>query len=71
MIIIGIGAAFRFYINEYKEPNKHLQKYGLTGFFIRKIDSKAIKLYMQYLGWVVRTLLTICCNRIKGKKYYE
>ena len=50
LIIIGIGAAFRFYINEYKEPNKLLQKYGLTGFFIRKIDSKAIKLYMQYLG---------------------
>lgn len=71
LIIIGIGAAFRFYINEYKEPNKHLQKLGLTGFFIRKIDGKALKLYVQYFLWIVSTFFSICRSRIKGIKYYE
>lgn len=71
LVVIGIGAAFRFYINEYKEPNKHLQKYGLTGFFIRKIDGKALKLYVQYFAWIVSTFLAICYKRIKGIKYYD
>ena len=71
LIVIGIGAAFRFYINKYKEPNKKLQKFGLTGFFIRKIDGKAMKLYLQYFGWIVSTYLGICWKRIRGIKYYD
>lgn len=71
LIIIGVGAAFRFYVNEYKEPNKQLQKFGLTGFFIRKIDSHVLKLYFSYFRWIIKTLLSIYYKRIRGIKYYE
>jgi len=35
-ICIGVGAAFRFALGEYKQPPKIAQKLALTGFFWRK-----------------------------------
>lgn len=47
-IFIGVGAAFRFAIGEIKHPPKLIQKFGLTGFFWRKMTIKNIITYVQY-----------------------
>lgn len=71
-IIIGVGAAFRFYIGEYKEPqNKTLQKFGLTGFFIRKIKFKSLYLYTLYFGWIIKKALVIITKRMIGIPYQD
>ena len=47
-LCIGVGAAFRFALGEYKHPSKTVQKLGLTGLFWRKIGLKEVGLYLRY-----------------------
>lgn len=71
-VIIGVGAAFRFYIGEYKEPQKKIfQKFGLTGFFIRKIKIKQLYLYFLYFGWILKKSCAIVLKRMLGIPYYD
>lgn len=49
-LCIGVGAAFRFALGNYKHPNKVVQKMGLTGFFWRKIGFKGL---LTYCKWVM------------------
>ena len=74
-VCIGVGAAFRFYLGEYKMAPPLIKKLGLMGLYWGKknqswgafiwtyISDNAIP-YMWYL-------LKIAYRRIIGKKYYE
>lgn len=53
-VCIGVGAAFRFALGEYKHPNKTVQKLGLTGFFWRKLGLKDLVTYCRYMVFVAR-----------------
>lgn len=53
-LCIGVGAAFRFALGEYKHPNKTVQKLGLTGLFWRKIGFKEAWLYFKYIAFITR-----------------
>lgn len=48
-LCIGVGAAFRFALGQYKHPNKLVQKMGLTGFFWRKIGLHGLLTYCRWL----------------------
>ena len=52
-LCIGVGAAFRFALGEYKHPNRTVQKLGLTGFFWRKIGLKEMWLYCKYMIFII------------------
>ena len=72
ILFVGVGAAFRFYLGEYKEPkNKTLQKMGLTGLFFRKLDWKEFKWYIIHTLWMVKMMVYTWCQRISGNKYYQ
>lgn len=70
-LCIGVGAAFRFSLGEYKFPSKTAQKLGLTGFFWRKWDWPLIKQYFVAAGLVVKCWTSIIFSRMLGKKYYD
>ena len=63
-LCIGVGAAFRFAIGEYKHPNKAVQKLGLTGFFWRKIGVKEMYQYLKYMLFLIRAGGGILYSRI-------
>ena len=70
-LCIGVGAAFRFSLGQYKMPPMIYQKLGLTGFFWRKMDKAVLTDYMHAFPCVIRILLTTIFRRIRGKKYFE
>lgn len=68
-LCIGVGAAFRFGLKEYKDPPLIIKKLGLTGFFWRK-DKFA------ETCWIIKNTLNVLCwasrilsLRLIGKKY--
>lgn len=72
ILFVGVGAAFRFYLGEYKEPkNKTLQKMGLTGLFFRKLDWKECKWYIIHTLWMVKMMGRIFVQRLLGNKFYQ
>lgn len=72
ILFVGVGAAFRFYLGEYKEPkNKTLQKMGLTGLFFRKLDWKEFKWYLIHTLWMVKMMGWIFLQRLLGNKFYQ
>lgn len=72
VMFIGVGAAFRFYLGEYKEPtNAVVQKMGLTGLFFRKLDWKEFKWYIIHTLWLLKMIGGILVLRLSGKKYYQ
>ena len=72
ILFVGVGAAFRFYLGEYKEPkNKTLQKMGLTGLFFRKLDWKECKWYIIHTLWMVKVMGWIFVQRLLGNKFYQ
>lgn len=72
ILFVGVGAAFRFYLGEYKEPkNKTLQKMWLTGLFFRKLDWNECKWYIIHTLWMVKMMGYTLCQRILGNKYYQ
>lgn len=73
-ICIGVGAAFRFFLGEYKESSNFLKKTGLMGLFWGKKNQKFIPFLWGYLKDNVPyifLLLQIIVWRMIGKKYYE
>ena len=69
ILFVGVGAAFRFYLGEYKEPkNKTLQKMGLTGLFFRKLDWKECKWYIIHTLWLIKMMSYTMGLRIMRKK---
>ncbi|MBQ8422422.1 MAG: WecB/TagA/CpsF family glycosyltransferase [Bacteroidales bacterium] len=73
VVLIGVGAAFRYKIGELKSPDGPLQKIGLAGLlFTRKgsIPMKEFKWYMKHSFYLLKYLIGILGKRIIGKKYY-
>mgnify|MGYP004438712045 CR=1 FL=1 len=70
-VCIGVGAAFRYNLKGYKEPNKLVQNLGLTSFVLRGIKFSTIKkLFAIGLG-ILPCMVNIVYRRLIGKKYYE
>lgn len=64
-IVIGVGAAFRFALGQYKHPNKLIQKLGLTGIFWRKYSfTNFVKVYSSYLFYLIIYLSDITLYRL-------
>lgn len=74
IVLIGVGAAFRYKLGELKSPDGVLQKLGLAGFlFFREGTNPWIefKWYLKHAWHLLKYLTTITAKRIFGKKYYE
>jgi N-acetylglucosaminyldiphosphoundecaprenol N-acetyl-beta-D-mannosaminyltransferase len=72
-VCIGVGAAFRYCLGEYKVANPIIKKLGLMGLFWGKKDQKFLHFLWGYLTDNIPYLFiiaTIPFKRIKGKKYY-
>lgn len=67
ILFIGVGAAFRFAIGEYKHPSMFMQKMGLTGFYLRKIGFIEVGLYLKYFFYLLYWSSAIVLNRIIRK----
>lgn len=73
IVIIGVGAAFRTYLGEYKVPEGFLQKIGLAGLGMVRNSSvwKEIKWYTKHTLVLVKYFFIITWRKMTGKKYYE
>lgn len=71
IVCIGVGAAFRYNLKEYKEPNKVIQKLGLTSFVLRGTKFKTVKKWFSIGMGILPCLACIVLRRIIGKKYYD
>lgn len=74
VVLIGIGAAFRYKIGELKSPDGFLQKIGLAGLLFTRTGSKPInefKWYMKHSWYLLKYLLGIAFKRLIGKPYYK
>lgn len=73
-VCIGVGAAFRFFIGEYKLAPLIIRKLGLMGLYWGKKNQKYIPFIVSYLKDNVPFifyLLKIPFWRLSGRKYYE
>lgn len=73
-ICIGVGAAFRFYLGEYKMAPKIIKKLGLMGLYWGKKNQKFFPFLFGYLSDNIpylMYLIQIIYKRIIGKKYYN
>lgn len=73
-ICIGVGAAFRFSLGEYKMAPPVIKKLGLMGLYWGKKNQKWIPFLWGYVNDTVPYiwyLMKIPFRRMIGKKYYE
>ena len=73
-ICIGVGAAFRFNLGEYKMAPPLIKKLGLMGLYWGKKNQKWIPFMWGYLNDNVPFLFYLAVipfRRLVGKKYYE
>lgn len=73
-VIVGVGAAFRFVLGEYKDPPKAFKKLALTGLFWRVMDHpfKSLIWYIKHVGYLIYFMIVIILNRyLKTEIYYE
>lgn len=72
-VVIGVGAAFRFVLGEYKQPPVLIQRMGLAGLFCLRNTTflKELKWYMKHTFYLLSYVSQILFFRWKGKKYYE
>ena len=65
IVLVGIGAAFRLYLGEYKLDRGFLQKVGLGGLKMRRSTSfgKELVWYCVHGGYLIRYLAAILFNR--------
>lgn len=73
IVVIGVGAAFRTYLGEYKVPQGLLQKMGLAGLGMVRNSSvkKEIQWYTKHTLVLMKYFLTIRWRRLRGKHYDE
>lgn len=73
IVVIGVGAAFRSYLGEYKAPDGLLQKMGLAGLGMLRNTTirKEIIWYTKHSIALVKYFCTIFFRRLQGKKCYE
>lgn len=72
-VVIGVGAAFRFVLGEYKQPPVLIQRMGLAGLFCLRNTTllKELKWYIKHTFYLLGYVIQILFFRWKGKKYYE
>lgn len=73
-ICIGVGAAFRFYIGEYKLANPFIRKLGLMGLFWGKKEQTFMAFLKGYFRDnlpFLRLLGGILLSRVTNEKYYN
>ncbi len=72
VVSIGVGRAFRIYINEIKDAPKWTKELGLSGLFISRDGFfKDVKWYTTSLFRLMGFFAQILKRRMGGKKYYE
>lgn len=71
VVVIGVGAAFRSYLGEYKAPDGLLQKMGLAGLGMMRNTTlwKELKWYVKHAIVLIGYFFTIKWNKIKGKEF--
>lgn len=63
-VCIGVGAGFRYVLGQYKNPNKTIQKLGLTGLLWRKFNWKMVYGYVSFILSICNWGGYICINRL-------
>ena len=74
VVFLGVGAAFRFYLGEYKEPDGFLSKIGLGGLYVLRKGTtfwKELTWYIKHTCLLIKYMFTILWRRMIGKKYFE
>lgn len=74
IVVVGVGAAFRFVLGEYKDPPKVFKKMALTGLFWRAKNHplKSFFWYIKHSLLLVYFLFIVLLNRFfRLKIYYE
>lgn len=72
VVSIGVGRAFRIYINEIKDAPQWTKELGLSGLFISRDGFfKDVKWYTTSLIRLMFFMSKIMKWRIEGKKHYE
>lgn len=74
IVMVGVGAAFRIELGEYKQPEGTLQKMGLAGLLINRKDSSfwtEFRWYLKHTRYLIQYIVVIWYWRLTGKKYYE
>lgn len=74
VVLIGVGAAFRYKIGELKSPDGFLQKIGLAGLLFKRKGSKCIneiKWYIKHAWYLLKYLVSITFKRMISKPYYK
>lgn len=74
IVLIGVGAAFRYKIGELKNPDGFLQKIGLAGLLFTRKGSSPInefKWYMKHSWYLFVYIVSIIFKRLIGKPYYK
>jgi|SRR5208283_156161 len=68
-IIVGVGAAFRFMIGEYRHPHPMVQKMGLEGVYWRfaKNPLREAKWYLHHIPAFGLLMMRMLIKRIAGK----
>ena len=66
-VCIGVGAAFRFAIGQYRHPNKIVQRLGLTGFFLRKNKMRLLVDTVIRSIYLISFSIDILFSRLIGK----
>lgn len=71
--IIGVGAAFRFVLGEYKDPPKAFKKLALTGLFWRVKDHpfQSLIWYIKHFSYLIYFMTVILLNRILKLKIHH
>lgn len=73
-LIIGVGAAFRFTLGEYKMAPYLIRKLGLMGLYWGRKNQSYYKFIVGYIRSnfpFLVLLFKILISRVVGKKYYE
>lgn len=74
IVMVGVGAAFRYRIGELSDPEGALQKIGLGGLKFKRKGSTwwtQLKWYFKHGYYLGMFFIQICHKRLIGRKYYE
>lgn len=72
VVCLGVGRAFRLYVNEIKDAPEWAKKCAITGLFTaRQGLYKALKWYFRSFFSLLHFILEIISFRIRGQKYYK
>ena len=74
IVVIGVGAAFRYILGEYREPKGFMQKIGLAGILFKRANTSTlerIKWYFKHSFYLAKFSVSILAKRLSGRPYWE